>query len=100
MRVVILIVGLPPKTPQSVANRFAQKFYGQDASTREGSYRYRKVGLLDRIPHRKLRRGVVILRARDLIEVEEFLATWGALREVRVIQATPDDLSALTPAAG
>lgn len=98
MRVVILLVGLPPKTPQPVANRFVQKFYGQDAITREGHYRYHKVGLLDQIPHRKLRRGAILLREKDRARVEEFLDEWGALREVRVIHPTPEDLEALTPA--
>jgi hypothetical protein len=97
MRAVIVILGFPPKTPQPVANRFVQKFYGQDAVTRDGQYRYRKVGLLDSLPHRKLRRGVVILRAQDLPKVEQFLAEWKVEHEVRVIQPTPKDLAALSP---
>jgi hypothetical protein len=96
MRAVVLVLGLPPKTPQSVANRFVQKFYGQDATTRAGSYHYRKEGLLDTLPHRKLRRGVVILRERDLAKAEAFLKEWGASYEVRVIQPTSKDVSALS----
>jgi hypothetical protein len=96
MRTVILFVSLPSKTPQPVANRFVQKFYGQDATTRGGSYRYRKEGLLDKIPYRKLRRGVLILRERDLVKVTAFLNEWGARYEVRVIKPTPEDLTELS----
>lgn len=96
MRSVIVVLGLPSKTPQPVANRFAQKFYGQDAITRGGSYRYRKAGLLDGIPHRKLRPGVVILREGDLPKVEAFLREWRVEYEVRVVQPLPSDRGALS----
>lgn len=99
MRVRLVILGLPPRTPQPRANRFVQKFYGQDAITRSGRYRYRKAGLLDGLPHRKLRRGVVVLRERDWPKVEAFLRDWGADFEVRVIKPTPEDLSALAEPA-
>jgi hypothetical protein len=97
MRAVILVVGLPPKTPQPLANRFVQKFYGQDTTTRGGSYRYRKAGLLDGIPHRKLRSGVLIVRERDLNRVEAFLKVWGAEYEVRVIRPNSKDVVELSP---
>ena len=99
MRAVIVLLGLPPRTPQPRANRFVQKFYGQNAISRGGSYRYRKAGLLDRVPHRKLRRGVVILRERDRSMVEAFLRDWGADFEVRIIQPTPEDVSILSVSA-
>ena len=96
---MIVILGLPSRTPQPWANRFVQKFYGQVAITRGGSYRYRKPGLLDGLPHRKLRRGVVILREQDRAKVEAFLRDWGADFEVRIIQPTPRDASALSMTA-
>jgi hypothetical protein len=96
MRAVVVILGLPSKSPQPVANRFVQKFYGQDSTTRGGSYRYRKGGLLDGIPHRKLRRGAVIVRETDLRQVVAFLKEWGAEYEVRIIRPTKDDLEALS----
>jgi hypothetical protein len=96
MRAVIVVLGLPSKTPQPVANRFAQKFYGQNALTRGGSYRYRKVGLLDGIPHRKLRPGVVVVNEGDLPKVEGFLQTWNVEYEVRVIRPLPLDRKALS----
>ena len=100
MRAVVVILCLPPKTPQSRSNRFVQKFYGQDASTRGKSYHYRKKGLLDGIPHRKLRRGVVIMAEKDLPVVEAFLDEWEVPREVRVIRPSAEDVRALTSRRG
>lgn len=96
MRVVILVLWFPPKTPQPVQNRFSQKFYGQDVSTWSGRYEYRRRGLLDDLPHRKLRRGVVILRERDLVAVEKFLGSWDVNRETRTIVPTEKDVHALS----
>ncbi len=100
MRVVIVVLGLPPRTPQPTANRFVQKFYGQSATTRGGTYRYRKAGLLDGLPHRKLGRGVVVVRERDLAKIRGFLDRWKAHYEVRVIRPTSEDLATLNRAAG
>lgn len=96
MRVAILVLWFPPKTPQPVQNRFSQKFYGQDVSTWKGKYHYRREGLLDELPHRKLRRGVVIVREVDLPQVEEFLREWRLLWEVRIIRPLAEDVSVLT----
>jgi len=98
VRTVLVVFALPPKTPQPVANRFVQKLYGQDATTRGGSYRYRKAGLLDEIPHRKLRPGVLVLRESDLERLRSFLRAWNVEVEVRVVRPTADDRGALTTA--
>ncbi len=99
MRAVILVLWFPPKTPQPTQNRFSQRFYGQDVSTWGGKYEYRRRGLLDELPHRKLRRGVVILRERDLGSVQEFLTQWDINRETRAIIPTEDDVRALSASA-
>ena len=96
MRAVILILWFPPKTPQPTQNRFSQKFYGQDVSTWGGKYEYRRRGILDDLPHRKLRRGVVVLRERDREEVEEFLGRWDINHEIRAITPTEEDAQALS----
>ncbi len=95
MRTVVVVLWFPPKTPQPIQNRFAQRFYGQEVSSWSRKYRYRRKGLLDGLPHRKLRRGVVILRERDLAQIEGFFREWKVHSEVRVIKPTPEDLSAL-----
>lgn len=98
MRAALFVLGLPPGTPQPVANRFVQKFYGQESVTREGRYRYRKRGLLDTLPHRKLRSGVLIVRQQDVPRIEAFLREWGARFEVREIKPTADDRVSLSHA--
>ncbi|EQD78972.1 hypothetical protein B1B_00439 [mine drainage metagenome] len=99
MSVVIVVFRLPPKVPNLVATRFCQRLYGQSVSSWGGKYRYRRTGVLDGIPHRKLLRGVVILRESDLSAVRGVLDEFGASVEVRVIQSTPEDRRALQPAA-
>jgi|GEM_PF-2417562 hypothetical protein len=83
---VILVFWLPPRTPQRVANRFSQKFYGQVERRSRSGVLYRRTGLLDHIPHRKVRRGVLILREEDLCRVTEFLDRWEVPWEAHGIQ--------------
>ncbi|MGI0068105.1 MAG: hypothetical protein ACREB9_06785 [Thermoplasmata archaeon] len=99
MSVVIVVFRLPPKVPNLVATKFCQRLYGQAVSSWGGKYRYRRTGVLDGIPHRKLLRGVVILRESDLAAVRQVLTEFGASVEVRVIQPTAEDRLALQPAA-
>jgi hypothetical protein len=99
MSVVIVVFRLPPKVPNLVATRFCQRLYGQSVSSWGGKYRYRRTGVLDGIPHRKLLRGVVLLRESDLGAVRAVLDEFGASVEVRVIQPNPEDRRALQPAA-
>ena len=92
----MVVFWFPRKTPQPIQNRFAQRFYGQEVSSWSRKYRYRRKGLLDGLPHRKLRRGVVILRERDLATIQAFLREWKVPSEVRVIKPALEDLSALS----
>lgn len=95
MRVSLLIFHLPPGTPNGEVGKFVKKLYGQATSSWGGKYRYRRPGLLDRVPHRRLLRGVVIVQQRDQAEVLEFLEEWGATVEVREIRPTSEDLKVL-----
>ncbi|MGI0156319.1 MAG: hypothetical protein ACREDE_09360 [Thermoplasmata archaeon] len=99
MSVVIVVFRLPPKVPNLVATRFCQRLYGQSVSSWGGKYRYRRTGVLDGIPHRKLLRGVVVLRGSDLSSIRAVLDKFGASVEVRVIQPSPEDRLALQLAA-
>ena len=78
---------------QRGANQFCKRFYGQDTSTR--GKRYRRRGLLDEIPHRKLIRGVIVLSTRDANDVIKFLRKFNAEVHVRDVVLTPDDKKAL-----
>ena len=75
--------------------KFVKRFYGQETSTRSGKYRYRRRGLLDSIPHRKLLRGVIIIRKSDLETVMKLLIQWNAVVDQRIIEPTEEDLQML-----
>ena len=92
MQGAIVIFRLPPKTKQSVANVFCQRFYGQDASSHGGKYRYHRRGILDDIPYRKLIRGVILIEPKDLETVLAFLRRYDAEIYVRSIRFTAEDL--------
>jgi len=88
--VVVVLSGLE----QRRANMFCKKFYGQDTSTM--GKRYRRVGLLDKIPHIKLTRGVVIVLKRDADEVIRFIENFGGVKfYVRDVILTTQDREAL-----
>ena len=96
--VVILVFRLPPKVPNVRASQFCQRLYGQSVSSWGGKYRYHRTGVLDRIPHRKLLRGVVLLRRSDVGPVLSVLEEFHAQVEVRLVQPTREDLAALRKA--
>jgi len=78
---------------QTGANQLCKQLYGQGTSTRGKKYRRR--GLLDEIPHRKLIRGVIVLSTRDAKEVIRLLKEFNAEVHVRDVVLTPDDKKAL-----
>ncbi len=51
--------------------------YRQPTSSHDGTYVYRRKGLPDEIPHRRLFRGVVIVRTEDAGRVAALLAVRG-----------------------
>ena len=87
-----MVFRLPPHQSNTELGKFVKKLYGQDSSCGRGKYSFHRRGLLDEVPHRKLLRGVVILRKQDLEKVLAFLEEWKAQVEVRVIKPTPEDL--------
>ena len=95
MEACILVFRLPEKMKNSELGKFVKRFYGQETSTQSGKYRYRRKGLLDSIPHRKLLRGVIIIRKSDLENVMKFLIGWNAVVDQRIIEPTEEDLKVL-----
>ncbi|MCL4451845.1 MAG: hypothetical protein M1327_04390 [Candidatus Thermoplasmatota archaeon] len=95
MEVCILVFHLPKKMNNSDLGKFVKRFYGQETSTQKGKYRYRRKGLLDQIPHRKLLRGVIIIRKSDLETVMKLLIEWNAVVDQRIIEPTEEDLKML-----
>lgn len=76
-------------------SKFCKRFYGQDSSSHKGKYRHHRHGLLDDIPYRKLIRGVIILRSKDLKTVEEFLGQYSAETHIRTIILADEDCKIL-----
>ena len=98
MEACILVFRLPEKMKNSELGKFVKRFYGQETSTQSGKYRYRRKGLLDSIPHRKLLRGVIIIRKSDLEDVMKLLIEWNAVVDQRIIEPTEEDLKVLREA--
>ena len=98
VEVLLLVFRLPPKTPNLRTSQFCQRLYGQSVSSWGGKYRYRRKGVLESVPHRKLLRGVVLVRRADAGPVIAVLKEFQAQLEVRVVQPTQEDLAALNPA--
>jgi hypothetical protein len=72
-----------------------KRLYGQETSSHGGRYRYRRRGLLDDIPHRRLIRGVLIVRTEDAGRVVELLRELGAEVHERTVTLTGEDRQVL-----
>src|SRR3990170_2520521 len=59
------------------ASELVKRLYGQATSSHGGWYRYRRRGLLDDVPHRRLIRGVLTPRVEDADRVAGWLRIWG-----------------------
>ena len=79
------------KTEHNTVNKFMQKFYGQDSTSWKGKYSHHRQGFLENIPHRKLLRGVIILRSEDMPQVLDFLGKYPLTLHVREVKLTGDD---------
>lgn len=75
--------------------KFCQSFYGRDTSTWKGKYSYRIEGMLDQIPHRKLARGVIIIRTSDLGRIMDRLKGNTEQLHVRSIVPEREDIDDL-----
>lgn len=78
---------------RTATSRFAKKLYGQ--ATSSGGYSYRRKGLLDEIPHRRLIRGVFVVRTAHGPAVRRFLQELGCEVHVRRVILAPGDERAL-----
>ena len=92
----IIIFRIYAKSNQRVANIFTQKLYGQDTRTHHGKYTYHKPGLLEKIPHIRLIRGVIIVRQENTHTLEAFMKEYKAEYYIRIIELEPSDQKKLT----
>ncbi|EQD69408.1 hypothetical protein B1A_06922 [mine drainage metagenome] len=58
-------------------------------------YRYHRHGLLDDIPHRKIGKGVIIIRSEDLERVKEYVRDKVEDIHIRIVELNVDDIDIL-----
>jgi hypothetical protein len=73
------------------ASELVKRLYGQRTTSHGGKYEYRRKGLLDDVPHVRLIRGVVIVRAEDAGRVLALLNELGAEVHSRRVELTGND---------
>ena len=69
----IVIYKMRKHLAPGMRSRLFQKLLGYEDKSNFGKYTYRRKGLLDRIPHISPARGVLIVRAKDVKKIFEFL---------------------------
>ena len=89
----VLVAFRLAKYDKNRASELVKRLYGQATSSHGGRYRYRRRGLLDDVPHHRLIRGVLILRAEDADRVAGWLRELGAEVHVRRVGLTEEDRS-------
>lgn len=95
-KVAILIFFFPREGVKRQQVRFSQTLYGREIRTWGGKYRYHQEGVLEKMPHRRLGHGgVLVLWAKDAEKVQELVGQYGGLCEVRIIEPVEKDLQTL-----
>ncbi len=70
----VLIIFTNPGASPGQANLLRQKLYGQQTTTRGRVYHRR--GLLEDLPHWRIKRGVMVVRKEDREQVVELLGSF------------------------
>jgi hypothetical protein len=91
----VLIAFRLAKYDKNRASDLVKRLYGQATSSHGGRYRYRRLGFLDGVPHRRLIRGVLILRTQEAYRLAERLRELGAEVHVRRVELTEEDIVTL-----
>jgi hypothetical protein len=79
----IIVYSFPEGTPNAAIVKFRGKLFGRRVSVRAGKYTYYYPGYLDRVPYRKLRRGVLEVPSSEAGGLERFVRSAGAWVAVR-----------------
>ncbi|CAD7766739.1 MAG: hypothetical protein DNFNHJIP_00138 [Candidatus Argoarchaeum ethanivorans] len=87
----LIVFRFKEKTEQKLINQFCKKFYGQDTSSHGGKYHYRRHGLLDDIPHIKLKGGAIIVKKDSTKKLIDFLKIYEAKFYVRDVVLLHED---------
>ena len=87
---ILLAFSLKPRLRPRERTRFFRRLYGYVDRSQFGRYRYEREGLLSRIPHVRMIRGVLIIREEDLEAVHKFLRSVAEVQTRRVVLTRED----------
>jgi hypothetical protein len=95
MKGILIAFSVPSGRNKTKSSAFVKAFYGQETSSHHGKYKYHRNGILDKIPHKKLIRGVIIVKSEEASQVIEFLEKQSAQYHIRVVELSKEDCMAL-----
>ncbi|NOQ55294.1 MAG: hypothetical protein GQ477_00650 [Nanohaloarchaea archaeon] len=84
------------KNNHTKINRFCRDFYGYNDKSNKGKYIYKRDGFLNRYPHIKVQRGLIIIRIEDAEEIITLLEKYDAeifMREIILLHADTEALN-------
>lgn len=96
MRGWIIVHRLPRGASDAERVAFRQRFLGATTTSHGGKYKSHREGLLERIPHRRIMPGVVLVGREAREEVEGFLREQGVDHWTWEVVLREDDLRYLT----
>lgn len=92
----MIVYRLPKGVDDATRVEFRQRFLGATTTSHGGKYKSHRHGLLERLPHRRIIPGVVVVGRNDHAEVEKFLREQGAEVWAREVVLHQDDLPYLS----
>jgi len=95
MEGVLMVFFLPLGSSKKRHRDFRRVIYGEETSSWGGRYRYRRKGVLDRLPHVLLYTGVVIIGKRDAGKLVRAVENAGGTVFRRLVKLTGADARAL-----
>lgn len=88
---IIIVFHLPEGSSPREHRQFRRRIYGEETSSWGGKYRYRRPGVLDRIPHARLYWGCVIVEEQDARRLAREIRREGGVLEARRAELTTKD---------
>ncbi|MGI0055113.1 MAG: hypothetical protein ACREBZ_05300 [Thermoplasmata archaeon] len=92
---VLLLFHLPEGSSPLAHHRFRRRVYGEWTTSWGGKYRYWRKGLLDRVPHVRLRTGAILVRTKDASRLSRAIRRARGKVVYRTVRLTSSDLAVL-----
>ncbi len=83
------------KNNHTEVNRFCRAFYGYNDKSNKGQYTYKREGFIDKYPHIKVQRGLIIINMDDAEEIINMLEKHNAeifMREIILLHTDKQQL--------